>query len=412
MMHKRSAKRMMGGIIALSFILVFAFSVSPAASQTEPIKFGSDCGYSGVCFMYCVSSLKGVRLAMEEINAEGGIMGRPATLVTRDSQLQVSTGVRELKDLILREKVDFILGDCSSGVCLAFLPVLKEYNRMMINFICNTEAITVEKHLPYAIQVVPNTYMEGRGAARMRAEQPYKKYAYIGPDYEFGHREHQAFKEEMARLRPDVEIVKEFWPKLGEKDFSSYITAILGSGVEAVQSCHYGGDLVAFVKQAKAYNFFDQVAYASLFDVDVLTELGEDCPEGVTAFSRAPFFGEDSQKMSDFVTRFRKTYGEYPSDWAVMGYDAMYLYKKIIEKAGTTDTQAVMKASENITFDSLRGPITVRGIDHMASVPVYEGVTAKDPDYPFLTYKDTLRIPGEEVWRAEEDIPKLRAQAK
>lgn len=270
----------------------------------------------------------------------------------------------------------------------------------------------MEKHLPYVIQVVPNTYMEGRGQARMRAKQPYKKYAYIGPDYEFGHREYQAFKEEMQRLRPEVEITKVYWPKLGEKDFSSYITAIMNSGVEAVQSSHYGSDLVSFVKQAKSYGFFDKVSYAGLFDVDVLTELGDKCPEGVTAYCRAPFFGEDSQKMDDFVENFRKAYGEYPSDWAVMGYDAMYLYKKIIEKAGTTDTEAVMKAAEGTTLNSLRGPVTVRPIDHMVSVPVYEGVTAKNPDYPFHTYKNLRRIPGEEVWRAKEKIPEMREKAK
>jgi branched-chain amino acid transport system substrate-binding protein len=410
MMRKKLTRGLVGGVIAVALIFLFTLSIYiPAVGAKEkPIKFGSDCGYSGVCFMYCVSSLKGVRLAMEEINAAGGILERPITLVTRDSELKVSTGVRELKDLILRDKVDFILGDCSSGVCLAFLPILQEYNKMMIHFICNTEAITVEKHVPYAIQMVPNTYMEGRGQARMRAEQPYKKYCYIGPDYDFGHREFQAFKEEMGRLRPDVKIIKEFWPKLGEKDFTSYITAILATDAEAVQSSHYGGDLVAFVKQAKPYGFFDKVAYASLFDVDVLAELGDECPEGLTAYCRAPFFGEKTEKMAEFVENYRKAYGEYPSDWAVMGYDSMYMYKKIIEKAGTTDTAAVMKASEGIELDSLRGPISVRAIDHMASVPVYEGITAKDPNYPFLTYKDLRRIPGEEVWRAEEDIPKIR----
>jgi len=410
MKNKRLTRGFVGGVITLviTLLLILSISMPATAAETKPIKFGSDCGYSGVCFMYCVSGLKGVRLAMEEINAAGGILGRPITLVTRDSELKVSTGVRELKDLILRDKVDFILGDCSSGVCLAFLPVLQEYKKMMVNFICNTEAITVEKHVPYAIQMVPNTYMEGRGQARMRAKQPYKTYCYIGPDYDFGHREFQAFKEEMARLRPDVKIIKEFWPKLGEKDFTSYITAILASGAEAVQSCHYGGDLVAFVKQAKPYGLFDKVAYASLFDVDVLAELGDACPEGITAYCRAPFFGEDTERMAQFVDSFRKTYGEYPSDWAVMGYDSMYMYKKVIEKAGTTDTAAVMKASEDIELDSLRGPISVRAIDHMASVPVYEGVTAKDPKYPFLTYKDLWRIPGQEVWRPEADIPKLR----
>jgi branched-chain amino acid transport system substrate-binding protein len=406
-------KKLLKGFIGIALALVFLFTLSiyvPAAgaAKVKPIKFGSDCGYSGVCFMYCVSSLKGVRLAMEEINAAGGIMGRPITLVTRDSELKVNTGVRELKDLILRDKVDFILGDCSSGVCLAFLPVLSEYKKMMVHFICNTEAITVEKHVPYAIQMVPNTYMEGRGQARMRAKQPYKTYCYIGPDYDFGHREFQAFKEEMAKLRPEVKIIKEFWPKLGEKDFTSYITAILSSGAEAVQSSHYGGDLVAFVKQAKPYGFFDKVSFASLFDVDVLQELGNECPEGLTAYCRAPFFGEKTERMAKFVDTFRKAYGEYPSDWAVMGYDSMYLYKKIIEKARTTDTAAVMKASEGIVLDSLRGPIKVRAIDHMASVPVYEGVTAKDPKYPFLIYKDLWRIPGEEVWRPEADIPNLR----
>jgi branched-chain amino acid transport system substrate-binding protein len=92
-----------------------------------------------------------------------------------------------------------------------------------------------------------------------------KKFCTIGPDYEFGRREETAFAEEIKRLVPGAEIVYEAWPKLGEKDFTAFITAIMAKKPDAVHGSLFGGDLVSFTKQAAPYGFFEKTPFIALY---------------------------------------------------------------------------------------------------------------------------------------------------
>jgi branched-chain amino acid transport system substrate-binding protein len=156
--------------------------------------------------------------------------------------------------------------------------------------IANTEAQTVDKFSPYFVQVVPNTYMEAIAATRyLHKKVPKaKKFCTIGPDYEFGRREEAAFTQEIKRLVPDAEIVYEAWPKLGEKDFTAFITAIMAKKPDAVHGSLFGGDVVSFTKQAAPYGFFEKTPFIALYDFPVLLALGADAPEGTFGFGPHP----------------------------------------------------------------------------------------------------------------------------
>lgn len=376
------------------------------AAAKEPIKIGAIYDFAGGCHMYSESGVKGIKIAMDEINAKGGILGRKLDLFVRDTEAKVDVAVREVKDLILREKVNFLIGPCSSATGLAMQVVHSEYKILRISPIANTEAQTVDKFSPYFVQVVPNTHMEATAATRYLIKQfpTAKKFATIGPDYDFGRREEASFAEEVKRLVPDAEIVYQAWPKLGEKDFTAFITAIMANKPDAVHGSLFGGDLVSFTKQALPYGFFDKIKMISLFDLPVLMALGPDAPEGTFGYGRGCFFMDPNPKMMEYVEKFKKATATYADAWAVQNYDAIYLLKAAIEKAKTTDTDAVVKAIEGMTFDSLRGKITIRALDHMASVPVYQGTIAKDPAYPFKIWKDLSRIPGDQLWRSEASV--------
>ena len=155
--------------LAVLTILVFVFSVLAAsmvmaqakkASTKDPIKIGAIYDFAGGCHMYSESGVNGIKIALDEINGKGGILGRKLDLVVRDTEMKVDVAVREVKDLILREKVDFLLGPCSSGTGLAMQVVHSEYKIIRVAAIANTEAQTVDKFTPYIFQIVPNTYME------------------------------------------------------------------------------------------------------------------------------------------------------------------------------------------------------------------------------------------------------------
>lgn len=409
----------------LAVLIVFMFALSilttsvvsaqtkpapakPAATK-EPIKIGGIYDFAGPCYMYCEAAVNGIRIALDEINTKGGVLGRKLDLVVRDTEMKVDVAVREVKDLILREKVNFLLGPCSSGTGLAMQVVHSEAKVLRIAGIANTEAQTVDKFTPYIVQVVPNTYMEAIANTRYLVKKfpNAKKFCTIGPDYEFGRREETAFAEEVKRLVPDAEILYEAWPKPGEKDFTAFITAIMAKKPDAVHSSLFGGDLVAFTKQAAPYGFFEKTPFIALYDLPVLLALGPDAPEGTLAFGRGCFFMDPNPKMMEFVEKYKKARGAYPDSWAVQAYDSVYLIKAAVEKAKTTDTESVIKAIEGMAFDSLRGRITIRALDHMGTVPCYQGVIAKDPAYPFKVWKDLSRIPGEQVIRSEASVREI-----
>jgi len=394
-------------IISVSMVMAQAKKAAPAASKGL-IKIGAIYDFAGPCYMYSESAINGIRIAMEEINGKGGILGRKLDMIVRDTEAKVDVGARETKDLILREKVDFLMGPCSSGVSLAMQVVHAEYKVMRVVGIANTEAMTVDKFTPYIFQVVPNTYMEATANTRylMKKVPTAKKFCTIGPDYEFGRREETAFADEIKKLVPDSEILYQAWPKPGETDFTSFITAIMAKKPDAIHSSLFGGDLVAFTKQASPYGFF-KTPFMALYDLPVLVALGADAPEGTFGFGRGCFFMDPNPKMMEFVGKYRKVRGAYPDSWSVMAYDTIYLIKAAIEKAKTAETEAVIKAMEGITFDSLRGKFTIRALDHMGTVPCYQGTISKEPAYQFKIWNDISRIPGEQVIRPEAGVREI-----
>jgi len=396
-------------ILVCSLIAVSMFMGEAKAAAKEPIKIGSICEFAGACYMYCETGLNGLRIAVDEINAKGGILGRKLDIIVRDTEAKVDVGVRELKDLILREKVNFIIGPCSSGVGLALQVVHTEYKVLRLSAIANTEGMTVDKFSPYYVQVVPNTYMEATANTRyLHKKVPNaKKFCTIAPDYEFGRREETAFKDEIKRLVSDAEILYEAWPKYGEKDFTAFITAIMAKKPDAVHSSLFGGDLVAFTKQAAPYGFFEKIPFIALYDLPVLAALGPDAPEGTFGFGRGCFFMDPNPRMMAFVDKFKKARGAYPDAWAVQNYDAMYVLKAAIERAKSIDTEKVVKAIEGMPFEGLRGKFSIRALDHMGTVPCYQGTIAKDPKYPFKIWTDVTRVPGEEVIRPEASVREI-----
>ena len=396
---------------ALLTALFFALTlvIASSAFSQDTIKIGVIYDFAGGCHMYSEVGIKGIKLALEEINAKGGILGKKVEYIVRDTEGKTDVAVREVKDLILREKVNFLIGPCSSGTALAMQVVHSEYKILRISAIANTEAQTVDKFSPYFVEVVPNTYMEAVAATRyfQKKVPKAKKFATIGPDYDFGRREEGAFAEEIKRLVPDAEIVYEAWPKLGEKDFTAFITAIMAKKPDAVHGSLFGGDLVSFTKQAAPYGFFEKTPFIALYDFPVLLALGPDAPEGTFGFGRGCFFMDPNPRMMEFAEKFKKASGDYPDGWAVQNYDTVYLLKAAIDKAGTIETEAVIKAIEGLPFEGLRQKFSIRALDHMGTVPCYQGTIAKDPKYPFKIWTDITRVPGDEVIRPEASVREI-----
>jgi len=393
-------------------VLLVASMTTPVAAQQPPIKIGVVGGLSGAAASIGQAWADAIKMGADEINAGGGILGRKVALSIRDTEFKVDVGVREAKDLVLREKVDFLLGAISSGVSLAIsTSVSKENKIIQLSAVANTHRQTVELFQRYYFQVVPHTFMEGRAAAMVAAKQPaWKSYYTIGYDYEFGRMQGGAFVETIKKLRPDVKIIGQHWPPVGETDYTPYITSILAAKPDVVYSNLFEAGLGAFVKQALPYGFFQKVKFISFADVSSMMAVPE-MPEGVLGYTRGEFYCENTPEMKKFTESFRQRYKYYPVSYAVMGYDSLHVLKKAIEKARSTETEAVLKALEGLSYDSLRGTFTIRAFDHQADVPEYVGWTMKDPKYPFVILKDIVKVPGSQITFTEDDVNHMRAAA-
>jgi branched-chain amino acid transport system substrate-binding protein len=392
-------------------------SIVSMAQAAEPYHLGVNLAITGTGALYCKDGVDAIKLAVKEINAQGGFLGKhPIELFIRDTHTKPDIAVREAKDLILRDKVRAILGTYSSACAVAIKPVAQEYKVLHIPAISNSENITKVNFSPYTYQVVPNSYMQAKavvvGVAELAKKKGWKNYITIASDYEWGRSTQNNTVALLKQLAPDLKLQKEFWPRLGETQFTSYITAIMGQKPDFVIGSVASKDNAAWIKQAKAYGFFEKIPYpGSLISVSELITQSKSLTRGLVGLCRAPFFAHlDVPMMANFVENFNATYGRYPSDWAVMEYDAVYVLKQGIEKAGSIDTDKVKDALKGATVDTTRGQLSFRKIDNQLSCSSYIGVVADDPKYPFPIYHDLVEIKGPDSWRPEEEIVAARSQ--
>ncbi len=400
------------------FVCSFFFFAS-GAMAAEKYNLGVALGLTGTGALYSADQVEAIKLAVEEINAKGGFLGQhKIELFIRDTQTKPDVGVREVKDLILRDKIRTVINDYSSAVALAVKPIAQEYKVLHIAAISNSENITMLNPSPYTFQVVPNTYMQAKASAvavaKMAKQKGWKEYITMASDYEWGRSTQAEAVKVLKEMAPNLTLKKEFWPRLGETQFTSYITGIMAMKPDFVFGILASNDNVAWIEQAKTYGFFDKIAYpGSLISVTELILQAKTLPRNIIALTRAPFFAHlDNPMMVDFVKNYRAKYNKFPSDWAVLGYDAVYALKQGVEKANSIDTEKVKDAMKGLTVNLTRGKLAFRTIDNQLSCSSYMGTITDDPKYPFPIYKDIIEVKGSESERPESEIIAARKAAK
>jgi branched-chain amino acid transport system substrate-binding protein len=405
--------------IVAFFIFLFGVTMINSTQAAEPYNLGVALSITGTGALYSKDGVDAIKLAVDEINKKGGFLGKhPIKLFIRDDQTKPDVAVRETKDLILRDKVRCVLGSYSSACAVAIKPVCQEYKVLHIAAISNSENITKINFSPYTYQVVPNTYMQAKasviGVAELAKKKGWKEYVTIASDYEWGRSTQGNQVNLLKEFAPGLKLKKEFWPALGETQYTSYITAIMAEKPDFVLGSIAAKDNVAWIQQAQGYGFFDKVPYpGSLISVSELIIQAKTLTRGLVGLSRAPFFAHmDVPMMANFVKNFKAKYDRYPSDWAVMEYDAVYALKQGIEKAKSIDTEKVKDAMKGMKIETTRGNLYFREIDNQLSCSSYLGVVADDPKYPFPIYHDLVEIKGPDSWAPEAEIIEARKAEK
>lgn len=378
-------------------------SVGSTWAQGSDIKVGLTTDFTGIAAAFTRSTLQGVQMAIADINEAGGALGRKFVLLTRDSQLKPDLGTTHTRDLITRENIDILIGPNSSAVGLTVSAVAKQYQKPVIMTTANTPRLPMELFHPQFFTLVPSGLMEARAMAEVLGPMG-KRFAFIGGDYEASHQTLKYFKDRLATINPSATFVAEAWPKLGEPEYSSFITRLTSAKPDVLFSYLWGADFVGFTRQAKPYGLFDRMKVGTLLFMDDLKALGQDMPNGVYGQMRAPFFALQGSAIAQFTERYRARFNDWPADWAIMAYESMQVYAAAIRKAGTVEVQALTKAIESTEFDLLRGKVSFRGIDHQGDVPSFIGRTTTDSRYPFKILTDVNRVPAQTIWPSEDEV--------
>ena len=395
--------------LALSLTLLTEMTVFAAE---KAIKVGIvDC-YTGPASTYTNDVRDAFKLATDKINAKGGVLGRKIEFVTRDDKFKVDVGLSAAKELLMRENVDILMGTINSALALAISDLAKSEKIPFLVTFSKSDKITGENGHRYVFSMNENTAMAGKAGAVGLAKKPFVKYWIAGDDYEYGHAIADGVWENLKKLKPEVQLLGQSWWKVGEPDFTPYITAILSAKPDAVIVATGGRACVPFLKAAHATGFNKQIPFFmhTATELSTLEPLGLDAPEGVIGTSNYQFYYPDTPENQAFVKDFKDAFGRYPKVGALYGYITAVFMAHAYEKAGEVNTEKFIDAMEGMSVDSPIGKLTMRAQDHQVMFPMFMGVTKKAEGYNFLIATDIVTIPGEEVMPAVEEINKSRGK--
>ena len=370
-------------------------------------KVGVSIALTGQSAIYGHAISQALKLAADDINAKGGVNGYRIVMDILDDGTTVPTATDNTKQLILQDNVVALMGSITSAQCQAETPISKQNKVIFIAATCNSYQLTTEPDLinPYYVSVVPNTFMEGTAAANVVAKVGAKSIFIVSPKYIFGISETNAFVAGLKKAAPSAKIINDpatwYVPFPTNPRWDSTISAIQAAKPDLVYSNIFAADEINFIKQALAVdpNFFKKYPMTTLASVDELNALAATYPLGMHLYMRAPFFALNNSKMNAFVTEYHNKYNEYPSDWAVMDTDAINVWAQAANKAGTFDSDKVLKQIVGHSFASLRGyNFTIRPGDQQANVGETIGDTADSAGkYPFPLLKNSTNLNGSDT---------------
>ncbi|MBA4417918.1 MAG: amino acid ABC transporter substrate-binding protein [Syntrophus sp. (in: bacteria)] len=396
-------------LAALTVCICILFLCS-ASQGAPPIKIGIVDSYSGPATAYSQDVLDGFKLAINAINAKGGVIGRKIEFVTRDDKFKPDIALNAAKELVLSEHVDLLMGTTNSAAALAISDFAKKEKVPFLVTDSKSEKIIGERGHRYVFNFNENTAMIGKAAALVLAKKPYVKYYIAGEDYEFGHACADAVWNNLKIMKPNVQLLGQSWRKVGETDLIPYITSMMQIKPDFIISAAGGSGVVNFLKSSKSTGLNTKIPLYqhNATDTAALLPIGLDGPEGVMGTANYHFHYPNTPENKAFVEEFRKVYNRYPKSTALYGYITGMFMAKAFQKAGNTNRERFIDALEGSTIESPVGKLEMRACDHQVILPMFVGITKKVPGYDFLLASDIITIPGKDYLMSCEEVIKLR----
>ncbi len=381
-------------------------ALAPAPRAAEPIKIGDLNSYTRLP-AFSLPYKQGWELALDEINAGGGVLGRPLEVVSRDDGGKPGDAVTVANELVSREGVSVLIGTLLSHVGLAVADFANQKKVLFLAAEPLTDTIAWEKGNPYTFRLRPGTYVQAAMLAEEAAKLPAKRWATVAPNYEYGQSAVAAFKALLKEKRPDVEFVAEQWPALFKIEAGPTVQALALAEPEAIFNVTFGGDLVKLVREGTLRGLFENREVASLLtgEPEWNAPLKDELPEGwiVTGY---PWQDIDTPAHAAFAAAYEKRFGDTPRMGSVVGYVTLLSIAAAMEKAGGTDAEGLTKAMRGLTLDTPFGPILYRAADQQSTMGTFVGrTTIKDG---LGAMKDWRYGDGTTYLPSEEEARKMR----
>jgi branched-chain amino acid transport system substrate-binding protein len=401
---------MRGARLALLTMLAALWLPAPAAPGQGVIRIGEINTYTGVPAGFTLPYRQAVEMAVDEVNAAGGLLGRKVEVVFRDDKGNPADAVRHAQELVAAEKVELLAGTFLSHIGLAVSDFARQHKVLFVAAEPLTEALTWSRGHRYVFRVRPNTHTQGRMLAERAARLPHRRWAVIGPNYEYGRRAWETFWERMQELTPGLTVVGEHWPPLGKIEAGGYVTALLAQRPEAIYVSLFGSDWIAFAREAAKRGLFQKpfVVGILLGEPEYMDPLGLDAPEGmlVTGY---PWYDIQTPAHRGFVERFTRRTGRHPVQGSLVGYITFLSIFEGIRKAGSVERERLVSAMEGLQVQTPIGPIAFRPFDHQSTMGAWVGRTRRSPERGVGVMVDWEYVPGDRVLPTEAEVRKLRA---
>jgi branched-chain amino acid transport system substrate-binding protein len=361
----------------LGLVLAAApFAARPGAAQQPPIRIGELNSYTAVA-AFTLPYRNGWQLAVEEVNAAGGVGGRRLEVVSRDDGGKPEDAVRAASELLNGEKVALLAGTFLSNVGLAVADFATQNKVLFLAAEPLTDALVWEKGSPYVFRLRPSTSMQAAMLAEAAAKLPAKRWATVAPNYEYGTSFVADFKQILGARRPDIEWVGEQWPPNQKLDAGPTVDALANAKPEAIFNVLFGGDLAKFVREGETRGLFQGRAVVSALsgEPEYLDPLKDEAPTGwiVTGY---PWYAIDTPEHKRFLEAYEKRWKDHPRMGSVVGYATFKAIAAALAKAGSTETDKLVAAMQDLPVATPFGPITFRAVDHQSTLGTFVGKTA------------------------------------
>ena len=354
-----------------------ALAVTPLAAVAEdgPIIVGEINHYKRMA-AFAGPYKQGIELAIEQINAGGGVLGRPLEFIFRDDQGEPGEAIKIAEELMTREGAVMLTGSILSNVGLAISSFAGEKGYVYLASEPLADSLVWSAGNPYTFRLRSSTHMQAGMLAESAAASGAKTFATIAPNYSYGQDAVAAFKIALLALVPDAEFVAEQWPGVFKIDAGAEVQALERSKPDAIYNVTFGTDLAKFVREGGDRGLFDDRKVFSLLsgEPEYLEPLGEEAPEGWTV-TGYPWYDLNDGPAGAFVTDYQARYDTAPRLGSMVGYMTVQSIAAAIGRAGSTETEAIRMAFEGLPVATPVGDIVFRAADNQSTMGAYVGTT-------------------------------------